>query len=131
MNWHDVAPKDVATLQTIWELNQSIVRARDAGAKLRDIAIKLGISVERVRQRELKARRMPTSPIEKWCDMRRAVGGILLIEGWAEPEEELAAAGQALVHARQQAAKAIKDRHAAEMRYSRALQAARAARQRA
>ena len=131
MNWEDVAPRDVAASQKVWELNQAIARAREAGAKLRDIAAKLGISVERVRQRELKARRMPTSPIEKWCDMRRAVGGILLVEGWCDPEEELIAAGQALTYARHQAVKAVKDRHAAEMRYSRALQAARMARHRA
>jgi DNA-directed RNA polymerase sigma subunit (sigma70/sigma32) len=57
MRYHDILPQDVADRQEIWELNFRILRARQAGAKLREIGVKLGVGVERIRHGEAQALR--------------------------------------------------------------------------
>ncbi len=68
MNWNDAVPADVADSQAAWERVHRVLRARQMGAKTDEIAKALGISRERVRQMELKARRWPVAPVMRFCD---------------------------------------------------------------
>jgi len=49
-NWEDVLPKHIAKAQHSWERRMRIVRAINAGAKVKEIAIATGLSLGRLYQ---------------------------------------------------------------------------------
>jgi hypothetical protein len=73
LDWRDLLPAEVAKRQTAFELNERVLRARQSGAKLREIAKGMGVSIERIRGLEangLRRRRKYglKSPIELWYE---------------------------------------------------------------
>lgn len=67
-NWSDVLPPHVALAQKAWDMRMRVHHARRAGATLNEIAKKMRLSRERVRQIEHRAardiREDISSPIE-------------------------------------------------------------------
>jgi regulatory protein YycH of two-component signal transduction system YycFG len=67
-NWEDVLPKNIAKIQHAWEKRMRVLIAKNAGAKFSEIAKRLNVSNERVRQMFFKAeeelRYKKKSPIE-------------------------------------------------------------------
>ena len=65
--YENITSPKVAKAQRYWERGTAIVRARDAGATLREVGKGIGLSRERTRQIEYKTRRLMgrPSPIEK------------------------------------------------------------------
>jgi hypothetical protein len=66
MNWFDLAPPHIAERQIAWERMQRIRRVYEAGMSMKNIAHHIGRSRGRVKQLVSQARRLRTSPVEKW-----------------------------------------------------------------
>lgn len=85
MNWHDVAPADVAIAQISWERDAAVCRMRQCGLKLHEIGKRIGRGPQRVRQlldrheRQVKAGRRST--IERWIDPAKAAAEVWLVQG--------------------------------------------------
>lgn len=62
-NWAKLIPLRMANQQAAYEMDCMILRARAAGATLREIGAKLGVCKQRVRSMEMRARRRRGSPI--------------------------------------------------------------------
>lgn len=81
MNWADVLPPQVAKAQASWDRGSQVLRLRECGVTLEKIGVFLGLSKERIRQMEFKARRQRAknirSPLEVYLDGNRDVGALV------------------------------------------------------
>lgn len=69
--WYQLLPYGVAKLQHAWETRMRVLRARRAGAKFTQMAIKLGVTTSRVRQMYEQAlwdECGGRSPVEQYMD---------------------------------------------------------------
>ena len=81
--WDGWAPPGIVAQQEAWELDEQVLRMREY-MTLREIGERLGVGVERVRQREMSALRRRqrgrnTPPIMLWADPLKAAGEVY---GW-------------------------------------------------
>lgn len=75
-SWYDVLPKHIADLQIVWERRAQAVRMRELGFTYKQIAKRMGVSVERARQIHLAAALgdKVTPPVVKWFNVRDETG---------------------------------------------------------
>lgn len=75
-DWEALVPSDVALDQIAWERRRVIARAHNAGAKLADIAQKLGVSYTRVYQLNRLGQNETVSPVERWLKEIGSIGAV-------------------------------------------------------
>jgi len=73
MNWHAVAPKEIADAQVRYEAAMLIIRARESGLTFPDIARRFNICIGEARRRYGFALRYRTPPIQKWFTLTNDV----------------------------------------------------------